>query len=109
MRIYSLMEGSNTYFWQDVNITNWSSTGLTSTTPDGQDWLSKLSNFPATAIIGLTRTGSQVWFGWSAGTDKNFQQPHIEIAEFEGKSAGTGVEQQLRVCLSCLRNKFLYR
>lgn len=79
MRIYSLMEGSNTYFWQDVGISSWSNTGISSTTPDGQDWMNKLSGFPGTAVIGLTRTGNQVWFAWSAGTDNNFQQPHVEM------------------------------
>jgi hypothetical protein len=79
MRIYSLMEGSNTYFWQDVGISSWSNSGLSSTTPDGQDWMSKLSGFPGTSVIGLTRSGNQVWFAWSAGTDNNFQQPHVEM------------------------------
>jgi len=79
MRIYSLKEGSNTYFWQDVGISSWSNTGLTSTTPDGQDWLNKLSGFPGNAVIGLTRVFNQVWFAWSAGTDQNFRQPHVEM------------------------------
>jgi hypothetical protein len=79
MRIYSLKDGSNTYFWQDVGVSSWSNTGISSTTPDKQDWMNKLSGFPGTAVIGLTRTFNQVWFAWSAGTDNNFQQPHVEM------------------------------
>jgi hypothetical protein len=100
IRVFSLMEGSNTYFWQDVGLSSWSNTGLTSTTPDGQDWLNKLSGFPGTAVIGLTRTGDQVWFAWSAGTDNNFLQPHVEMVRLNingNNPPNLGVNQQVQV------------
>ena len=78
MRIFSLKEGSNTYFWQDIGISSWSTSGISSTTPDGQDWLSEV-HAVGTWIAGGTRTGNQVWFAWTAGTDSNFQQPHVEM------------------------------
>jgi hypothetical protein len=81
MRIFSLMEGSNTYFWQDIGISSWSNNNLSSVTPDGQDWLTKLRNFPGNAVLGATRVFNQLWFAWSAGTDNNFQQAHVEMVD----------------------------
>jgi hypothetical protein len=83
MRVFSLAENSNMYFWRDIGISSWATGGLSSTTPDGRDWLNKLSNFPSNAVIGLTRVGSQLWLAWSAGTDSNFQQPHIEMVTLD--------------------------
>jgi hypothetical protein len=89
MRIFSLAEGSNTYFWRDVGISSWANNAPTSLTPDGQDWLAKNFNgpggnsFPRNGVIGATRSGSELWFGWTAGTDSNFQQPHIEMVQLD--------------------------
>jgi hypothetical protein len=41
--------------------------------------MSKLSGFPGNSVIGATRSGSNLWLAWSAGTDSNFKQPHIEM------------------------------
>jgi hypothetical protein len=90
LRVYSLMEGSNTYYWQDVGISSWANNSpLSSTSPDGQNWINFLFNpttqnpgggFPANAVLGLTRDfAGGVWFAWSAGTDNNFPRPHVEM------------------------------
>jgi hypothetical protein len=81
--VFSLAEGSNTYFWRTVGVSSWSTSGISSITPDGQDFLNKLSGFPGTAVIGATRSANQLWFAWSAGTDKNFQQPHVEMVALD--------------------------
>jgi hypothetical protein len=89
LTVYSLKEGSNTYFWRDVGISSWANNAPTSTTPDNLDWLAKNFNgpggnsFPRNGIIGAARSGSQLWFGWSAGTDDNFKQAHIEIVTLD--------------------------
>ena len=89
LTVYSLKEGSNTYFWRDTGISSWANNSPTSTTPDGLDWLAKNFNgpggnsFPRNGIIGAARSGNQLWFGWSAGTDKNFKQPHVEIVTLD--------------------------
>jgi hypothetical protein len=89
LTVYSLKEGSNTYFWRDVGISSWANNSPTSTTPDNQDWLAKNFNgpggnsFPRNGIIGAARSGNQLWFGWTAGTDKNFKQAHIEIVTLD--------------------------
>lgn len=96
MRVFSLAEGSNTYFWRDVGISSWATGGISSTTPDGQDWLNKLNNFPGTAVIGSTRVSNQLWFAWSAGTDGNFQQPHVEMVTLD-RSNNFHVIQQVQI------------
>jgi hypothetical protein len=89
LTVYSLKEGSTTYFWRDVGISSWANNAPTSTTPDGLDWLAKNFNgpggnsFPRNGIIGAARSGNQLWFGWTAGTDKNFQQAHVEIVTLD--------------------------
>ena len=86
LRVFSLAESSNSYFWRDRGVSSWSTSGISSTTPDGKDWLNKASGFPGTATIGATRSGDQVWFAWNAGTDGNFSQPHVELVELERSS-----------------------
>jgi hypothetical protein len=89
MRIFSLAEGSNTYFWRDRNVSSWPNNAPTSLTPDNQDWLAKNFNgpggnsFPRNGVIGATRSLGQVWFGWTAGTNDRFQQAHVELVTFD--------------------------
>jgi hypothetical protein len=91
LTVYSLKEGSNTYFWRDVGISSWANNAPTSMTPDNQDWLAKNFNgpgvppnsFPRNGIIGAAQSGNQLWFGWTAGTDDNFKQAHIEIVTLD--------------------------
>jgi hypothetical protein len=108
MRIFSWAEGSGTYFWRDVNIGSWSNTGLSSTTPDGIDFLTKLAGFPDNDVIGATRApgpplpgsgelfSDGLWFAWSAGTDKNFKQPHIEMVTLD-RSQNFALVQQVQI------------
>ena len=99
MRIFSLQESSNTYFWRDRNVSSWANNAPTSKTPDGQDWLAKNFNgpggnsFPRNGVIGATRSGNQLWFAWTAGTNNNFQQAHVEMVRFDRSSDFTKAEQ----------------
>jgi hypothetical protein len=96
MRVFSLQEGSGTYFWRDIGVSSWATSGISSTAPDGQDWLTKLRDFPGGAVIGATRFSNQVWFAWSAGTDNNFQQPHIEMVTLD-RSNNFNKSQQVQI------------
>ncbi|HYZ75798.1 MAG TPA: hypothetical protein VE596_00355 [Gaiellaceae bacterium] len=91
MRVFSLAEGSNTYFWRDVNISSWAQNTLSSTTPDGRNWFSW--GFPSNAVIGSTRVGSQIWFAWDAGTDKNFPQAHVEMVTLNRNNNFSRIQQ----------------
>lgn len=103
LTVYSLKEGSSTYFWRDVGISGWDNNAPTSTTPDGLDWLAKNFNgpggnsFPRNGIIGAARSSNLLWFGWTAGTDaKNFQQAHVEIVTLD-RSKNFAKTQQVQV------------
>lgn len=80
MRVFSLAEGSGTYFWRDVAISSWPNNALSSITPDGRNWVAGSGGFPGNAILGSTRVGRELWFAWTAGTNTRFQQPHVELA-----------------------------
>ena len=95
MRVFSLAEGSGFYFWQDVGLSSWSNSGFSSTTPDGQDWLTQVRNV-GTWVAGATRVGNQIWFAWAAGTDNNFRQPHVEMVTLD-RSDGFRVLQQVQI------------
>jgi hypothetical protein len=81
LTVWYLPEATDTYSWgTDVAYSNFSTTGISSTTPDGHDWLAAgRSHSPAGGVIGATRSGNQLWFAWNAGTDSNFLQAHIEL------------------------------
>jgi hypothetical protein len=86
MRVFSMYEGDGFYSWRVTGISSWATSGISSTTPDGSDWLTKLRDFPGGAVIGGTRTGNTVWFAWSAGTDGNFHQPHVEMVALDSSN-----------------------
>jgi len=110
MRIFSLMEGSNTYYWQTLGVATWANNSpLKSLTPDGQNWIDFLMNptkqnpgggFPNNSAIGATRSGRQIWFAWSAGTDNNFPKPHIEMVAItadQNQPPDLNLSQQVQV------------
>jgi hypothetical protein len=102
MRIFSLHESSNTYFWRDRGISSWANNAPTSITPDGADWLAKNFNgpngnsFPRNGIIGATRVSSEVWFAWTAGTNDSFRQAHIEMVRLD-RNDNFKVIQQVQI------------
>ena len=87
MRVFSWAESSGSYSWRDVAIGSWpnDNSKLTSTTPDGQDWLSKLRSDDNNFIQGSTRVLSadgktnQIWFAWTAPSGNDFPQPYVQL------------------------------
>ena len=93
MRVFSAAEGSRRYFWRDIGISSWANNKLSSTTPDNQNWLATSpGNFHA--ITGATRSSNQIWFAWSAGTDNNFQQPHVELVALDRNNDFSVISQE---------------
>jgi hypothetical protein len=91
LRVFSLAEGSNTYFWRSVAISSWPNNTLSSTTPDNQDWLK--FGFPGNGVIGATRSSNQLWFAWMAGTNNSFAQPHIQIVTLDRSNNFSKIQQ----------------
>ena len=83
LRVYSLQDASNTYFWRDRGISTWANNALSSATSDNQNWLAGSGGFPGNAVIGGTRSDNHIWFAWDAGTDRNFPQAHIEMVDLD--------------------------
>ena len=102
LRIFSLAEGSNTYFWRDRNLPrSWPTSGLSSTTPDNRDWLTAARDRSFFAAIGGVHIhpspdhgiSNHIWFAWHAGTDGFFRQPHVEMVQVDVASNFRIVEQ----------------
>jgi hypothetical protein len=101
MRVFSAQESSNQYFWRDVGISSWANDSPTSTTPDNQNWLaylfdSAVQRFPGNGVIGGTRVGNQLWFAWSAGTNSNFPEAHIEMVRLD-RSNNFAKQEQVQI------------
>ena len=95
MRVFSLAENSNTYFWRDVTVASWTNGGFTSLTPDNQNWLGMVSAV-GTWMAGGTRSGNHVWFAWTAGLDNNFKQAHVNMVDLD-RSNNFQVAQQVQI------------
>lgn len=87
LRVFSWAESSGSYSWHDVAIGKWNLNGLSSTTPDKQDWLNKLAGFPGNAVLAATRFGgsgdtkgrvNQLLLGWTAGSGGSFKQAQVQ-------------------------------
>jgi FlgD Ig-like domain len=105
MRIFSLAEGSNLYSWRDRTLPrSWSNSGLSSTTPDGKDWLQGARNNGFYAAIGAVHIhpttdpnrDNHIWFAWHAGTDDFFQRAHVEMVNID-RADDFKVSQQVQI------------
>ncbi|MCA1613070.1 MAG: hypothetical protein LC800_02715 [Acidobacteria bacterium] len=83
MRVFSLREGSNQYFWRDINVNSWPNGTISSIAQDGTtDWLQFLgTSFPGNAVLGLTRRGDEAWFAWTASQGGGFARAHVQIVQ----------------------------
>jgi hypothetical protein len=103
VRVFSWPESSGSYSWTDVSIGSWNLGGLSSLTPDNQDWLHKLSGFPGNAILGATRFEiggdqkgrvNELLFAWTAGSGGNFPQAQVQWVAFDLNNNYNVVSQQ---------------
>lgn len=94
LQVFSWKADSTTYFWRDVSLKyNWANGTISSSAPDGNDWLQKLDNFPRFAAIGATRrNANEVWFAWSCAAGDgghggfNFPNPHVQVVKIDVKN-----------------------
>ena len=79
LRIFSLKEGSNSYFWRDVPVNSYPVL-YTSTSPDGTDWLASLFYTGPTGTRVFNSAGlDEIWIAWGAGRGNGFPQAHIQL------------------------------
>jgi len=81
LRVFSCAEGSNQYFWRDIDIDSWPNGTISSIAADGTtDWLQ--FGFPGNAVLGVTRRGSnEVWFAWTASSGGGFTRAQVQVVE----------------------------
>ncbi len=85
MRIYSWKEASGQVFQHDVNLKPWPNnltTGYSSKTPDGTNWLASANTFPG-HVTGATRVSAlsdELWFAWAGTAGGGFAQPQVQLA-----------------------------
>jgi hypothetical protein len=83
-------DAGNTYSSFTVKVATWPNGTLSSKGPDGNDWLTKLRDFPNFAVTGgVQRTNGNVVLSWSASKGKgtsngfNFPNTHCRVVELD--------------------------
>ena len=118
MRIFSLVEGSGSYSWQDLDINSWCNLDYSSLMPNGVNWLGMSNGFPGSGIIGGTRrdlggifggASKELWFAWMAGRGQattplgcllselfrtGFPQSHIELVRIDASNPTFSLMEQ---------------
>jgi len=106
IRIFNWPESSNTYNWNGISVGSWPQTNssnlMTSTTPDSQDWLNKLSGFPGNAVLGIARgsvgrdskQGNYLYFAWTGAIGSGFKQPQVQWIALDRNNSFALVSQQ---------------
>ena len=89
MQIFRWHESSTSYSWRNLDVNNWPQNTITSTNPNGNDWLNKLSGFPKHAVIGITRRNNELWMAWTASSGDGghggfkFPHPHVQVIKMD--------------------------
>ncbi|PKW28075.1 hypothetical protein [Phycicoccus duodecadis] len=90
VRLFTWPDGSGTYSWGDVPVAAWPNGTVMCSGPDGNDWLTKLRDFPGFAVTGgVQRADGTVALAWTAsggqanGAGKDFKQPHVRYVEVD--------------------------
>jgi hypothetical protein len=79
---------------KDILISSFDDSNYSTTDPDGFDWLSPDGKI-SSRIMGGLRVGGQVWFAWSAGRNKQFPQPYIDIVKIDRRHLSLAGESQI--------------
>lgn len=90
LEVFTIPDGGNTYSSFNVKVASWPNGSHSSTGPDGNDWLTKLRDFPNFAVTGgAERRNGHVVVAWSASKGKgssngfNFPQTHGRVVELD--------------------------
>jgi hypothetical protein len=90
LEIFTMPDGGNTYSWFTLRVAAWPNGSHSSKGPDGNDWLTKLRDFPNFAVTGgVERANGHVVIAWSASKGKgtsngfDFPQTHCRVVELD--------------------------
>ncbi len=78
LRIFSWPETLGAPSFNDVSVASWVSSGYSSVTPDGRNWLNRADG----RHTGATMAGNELWFAWGSarGGANNRPQAFVQIA-----------------------------
>ena len=111
LEVFTMPDAGNTYSSFTVKVATWPNGSHSSTGPDGNDWLTKLKDFPNFAITGgVERANGHVVLAWSAskgkGGGERLQLPEYARARRRarsrhplGRQRDADLEPRLRVRL----------
>ena len=81
-------DGSGSYSWNTIPVAAWPNGTMSCPGPDGNDWLTKLRDFPGNAVTAAVQLGDgTVALAWTAsngqanGRGKDFKQSHVRYVE----------------------------
>ena len=102
IEIFVMPDAGSTYSSFSVPVSSWPNGTHNSKGPDGNDWLTKLDNFPQFAITGgVERLNGNVVLAWSASKGKgsgngfNFPQTHCRVVEVNVTTRSIASEMQV--------------
>ena len=102
LQVFTMPDSGNTYSSFTVPVTTWPNGTLSSVGPDGNDWLTKLANFPNFAVTGgVELANGHVVLAWSASAGKgssngfNFPNAHARVVEIDMAAHTVASEMQV--------------
>lgn len=102
LEVFTMPDGGNTYSSFTMKVATWPNGSHSSLGPDGNDWLTKLRNFPNFAVTGgVERDNGHVVLAWSASKGKgtsngfNFPNTHGRVAEIDLSARSVVSEMQI--------------
>jgi hypothetical protein len=102
LEVFTMPDGGNTYSSFTKKITTWPNGTLSSKGPDGNDWLTKLRDFPTFAVTGgVERRNGNVILAWSASKGKgssngfDFPNTHGRVVELDLNTRTVVSEMQI--------------
>jgi len=102
LEVFTMPDGGNTYSSFNLPVAGWPNGSHSSTGPDGNDWLTKLRDFPNFAVTGgVERVNGNVVVAWSAssgqGTSTGFDFPNTHGRVVEIDMGGRSVVSEMQV------------
>ncbi len=102
LEVFTMPDGGSTYSSFTVPVATWPNGSHSSVGPDGNDWLTKLRDFPNFAVTGgVERRGGNVVLAWSASSGKgsssgfDFPNTHGRVAEIDMGTRSVVSEMQV--------------
>ncbi len=102
VEVFTMPDAGNTYSSFTVKVAAWPNKTMSSTGPDGNDWLTKLRSFPSFAVTGgVEKDDGHIVISWSASNGKgtsggfDFPNTHARVAELDLSAQSVVSEMQV--------------